>query len=386
MRIKMENFLSIVVGLIPAIYFGIYISRKFSYGMYIPIIIIFILCIVKDFFKNYPRMYAYFIGFAIVAFLGCTCLSGGLSLYGFLYIILLIVFFIILPILGNILSSNKKRNLLIMAISGAFFLIPNILKEIGNISENQVKSALGITEGFVRYRIKYGFPHANTAGFSIVSEIIILYVLSLQIENKKIKGLVFFIAAFLFYSLLGTGSRTAILCCSFFFLVDIVQRIVNKFHRLSFFLYPFLCIMLLYIVFTMNVSSDDVIANSSGRFDSMVIIINALKESNKLFFGVGEAGISSGYIESVLQEHVYIDNWYLHILASLGIIGSSILLIGIVLLIFYIFKNTEIENRSIQISLILCIFLYGITENVVFVPGVSLSVIVWTIIFSMVSK
>ncbi|EPZ59910.1 hypothetical protein H477_0743 [[Clostridium] sordellii ATCC 9714] len=98
-----------------------------------------------------------------------------------------------------------------------------------------------------------------------------------------------------------------------------------------------------------------------------------MKDNGYLIFGAG--GGSTSNINSI-EGIRFSDNWYMTNIINSGIIGLTLMLLFITFIFIRIFKNKI--NDTIGISFFIMMYVYSLSENMLFVPGVALSWFLWT--------
>lgn len=383
-KIKAIGIEGVIICLLPLVHQLVNMFGVNANLMYVPLLLILLFNMDK---LTLPVYYFPFGIAFLFTYLGCTILSGQLSLYGIAYIALLGVFYITIPIIGKRASKYYADYVLFLLFAGALFLLPQVLLNIGSVSLDQITNALNVEgDSIVRNRLTFGFMHPNTAAYMIATEILLLNAYFRMKKNWKNRIVVLGVGLLLFVGLLGTGSRTAIISVLALFAIQVGFAAINLLPKLKPLLY-FLCIIIvLYLLFTTGIVGT-LLNRSSGRTVALSTLYSALVRTDRLWFGTGVAGISAGNISAVLGQEIIIDGWYMHMFASTGIIGLVVIFAGITSLFWHLLKNTPVgSERNFMFAIMFFLLCYGFAENVIFVPGILLSVVCWILIFALYYK
>lgn len=383
-KVKMIGLEGILVCLLPIIHQVVNIAGLSGNFMYLPLLlIVYLHCRRLIFPESYEILGAAY----VVSYFFCTVLSGEITLYALQYIFLIGAFYLAIPLMGMKIGAHYEECIGLMVLAGAIILIPKVLPQMGNISVDQIKSAMKIEAAkSVRNRLSFGFSHPNTAAYFLATEILLLnaYI------RKKSRGInrAAACAAILLFgvALLGTGSRTAAISVFVLFMIQLFLAAAKRFLKVKSNFYP-LCILTGIGVLFGSGAMDSIWGNSSGRDSAAENLLASLISNHRLLFGTGVSGISSGNISKVLGEKIIIDGWYMHMFATTGVVGVTVILAGIGILFFKLLKKIpESNEKDFVFSVMVFLLCYGFAENVVFVPGVLLSVVCWVLIMALYFK
>lgn len=380
MIIKVVIKLSWLVVILPVLQLSVYIFRINNIFLYVMFALVL--------FLSYPTLkmpifYEKFGVCIIFSYLLCTLLSGNIDMESLKYIALIIIFYLSLPHLGRYIAEDYKKNIRYMYYFGCTIIMFTIVRHIQEINIENISSALNIIElSTGRVRATFGFTHANTAGFNIVS-MMILGAWNMKINQPSKKEHIINIAVNMFFllALLCTGSRTGLIVIIYFYFHIFFNTVLKVLKRFAYIFMLLVGVASLYLVIGTNIISATV-ENSSGRDILIKNLLQAMIEQNKVLIGIGVSPISSGGISEALGMSLSFDSWYFYILASCGLIGSIVLFSGIVYVFFNMYRNTVASLRTISSASMVSLLIYGIAENLVFVPGIFISVLIWILIIS----
>lgn len=229
-------------------------------------------------------------------------------------------------------------------------------------------------------RITFGFSHVNSCGNLCVLEIsLLIYALIYfykRSNKKKIKllYLLVFIPSILLtgYLTLYTSTRTAIVCSLLFICLLLykaslrvrdknVKKLIKMVSLFTFFL------AILVGIFK-GIFSAGYFASITGRNNE--INLNLLSNIKSLIFGIGFVNSGVFGIGGFREATTWLDNYYVYILITSGVVGFVINIATLFLIGNGIIKNkkhSSIEDEVIiTIYIIFCI--YGLLETCVIEP------------------
>lgn len=351
-------------------------TRVVSYFLYIPYIAVILLIMVSGGKIKIPSGYRYLFSGIVLCYLLGPMLGGNINYSSYTYTALVVMFSLAVIQMGKSLSSDIS-NIKKMAYIGALFLIYLVLTHLNAFSLSNMYDALGI--GGVRntsVRESFGFWHPNAAGYMFGTEIILLSF-AMTLEDRMYKKVIECGLIIIFtLSMLASGCRTAAITIVVYFSIKFVLKNTRVFKRAR----PGVLLVII-IAFCFYFSSvngfEGLLQVSSGRNMAVVNVIDYLWKSGRLLFGYGATRISEGNIG------ITIDNWYLNVLAYYGVCGFFFILLGVVSLLVSLYSTIRLlPDESIKeniISFIIMFFLYGLCENVIYVPGVTLCGVFWIV-------
>lgn len=241
-----------------------------------------------------------------------------------------------------------------------------------------------------RYRVAYGFYHANATGniclCALMISFVLLALLKLKIDSqlyysnsKLLKNitvkLIYVLDTIIVIMLLSSGSRSSISGFAIFVLLNFYFKI----DKLAFIKYKGLarlfkniCILAIVIslVSVNDLPSFDSILKLSNRSENFTVNFPTLINSGKLWTGLGyvEAGLFGSGLGS--YNTFYVDNFYLYTLLTSGIIGLVMMIFIIVYIAVRIIKSQQMElHLKKMIFAMFIVYLYtGLFETCIIYP------------------
>lgn len=383
------------------------ISRLTSYingwrhSFYTPISIISLLALIviniyikKSVFDKYERKviggFAIWILWGII--FGCIGALDKTAVYS--HVKECIVFYANVFLSARIVKAYNSKYKFIKAnamIVGSFI----IWRYIVNFNGLEVLGYLSnifSNDASVRYRISYGLYHFNAMG-NLCSFFLILVGLFLAIrqdKKKKIKimsklliGIVSCIAAII---MLSTGSRNAITSTlvfvgSFLYLFSWGKN--GKVWR-------FLQVAILIVLFIGFAWTADIIAllSQSNRLFNFTHNIPLLTEFNSWITGLGF--VDSGYfgLRKSVFDSIYVDNFYLYVLLSTGVIGCVVLFAPLINFIFTFFRKDtgkSMYEKCLTAALLTTLYSAFFETNLLYPVFIS-SFALWTLFLTREGK
>lgn len=301
-------------------------------------------------------------------------LSGLFTLTTVFYCFFMLLLLFDSYIFGKVFNECKERNKMIRNLF-IFNSIILVYEAINNIGAYNMVSFMTVFNNSRSNRAYFGFTHPNFAGAFMCAEVILGYIYAKSLTGKK-KYLLFLFAAFWVFSICLTGSRTALYSIIIFFgnelIIFISKNCFSKLKNLAYVMFFLIAIILLWEILGTNLST-----NYSGRASLLVKNFQTVAESGRLLFGSGGQPTSQA-VEGI--DHS--DNWYMTTIINTGIIGLSLYMFFIISSFLSVIKKSRNIKNIPVISLILMISAYSLGENVLFIPGVELSWLVWSIIMA----
>lgn len=288
-----------------------------------------------------------------------------------IYIILFILFIINLGIYSKIIDSNSKYKyfLKIILLGNSIVLIPKL---ITNMDQLQMIDFSTILTADRSIRANFELSHPNTASMYILIEMLLIYLIYVRNNKVNIFSIVSIIILLPF--LIATGSRTANISMVLFIVLEIYSKFISSFSKYVRVMISIVFITIVFLVIIYKFDFSNLLNNMSGRDRSFINNINAIEVYGNYIFGISPTSINTLNEICMLD---FADNWYIVQFIQFG--GIGILLFFITLFIF-IYKF--IQNRDyLSINLLIVILIYSSAERVLFVPGVTLSWIVFTLLF-----
>lgn len=247
-------------------------------------------------------------------------------------------------------------------------------------------STLFNSDSSSRYRYSYGLYHANAAG-NICLCFIILMILYVIQNNKfrKIHHFSFF-RMFLYMTtivstimLFSTASRNSITSLAVFILAYLwIKYYSMSGARGKLVKGALLIIFLSVLAWNMDFIS---LLSVSNRLYNFTHNLPMLTKYNSWLTGLGF--VDSGYFGSSLTafDTIYVDNFYLYVLLSTGIVGCIILFIPLIYFMVNLFKrhiNATNDNRCIEAIFITCLYSAFFETNLLYPMFIS-SLIYWVL-------
>lgn len=311
------------------------------------------------------------VGYTLPPILGLTIFKYT-PISNMIYIILFCVFIFYLYIVSYVISTEKQfmSFLKYSLLGNSLILITNIILNLDELKYIEFNTILSNERNLRAY---FGFSHPNTTAMYILIEMLLIYLIYIKINNKKkIIGILFISILSIF--LISTGSRTANMSLIIFILLEIYSHCIkrlNKYMRISIL---FLTTSFLFILLINKVDISYILSNSSGRDRALINNIKAIKEYGNFVFGIAPTSIEILKSKCMLD---YTDNWIITQMIQFGILGVVIILSSIIILLIEFIKY----RNYICINLLLTLFFYSMAERVLFVPGVTLSWFIWSLLF-----
>ena len=316
-----------------------------------------------------------FLSYSISPILGFTIFKYT-PVDNIIYIFLFYIFILFLYIIGKIFGDNYKYILFLkyIFIGNSFILLINLIFNIKEIEFINFNTILTENRGI---RADFGINHPNLTAMYILTEMLLIYLLIIKEKKKYTFGIVFLLILLIF--LVATGSRTAILVFLVFIFLQIYSKLtnkINKYIRLSLFL---AIISIIFILLIYKIDFNNILTRTSGRNVAFINNIEFIKIYGNIFTGIAPSNISTLMTKITLD---YADNWYVVQIIQFGLIGLCI----IIICILYLAKIFYYNNNKLCLNLLISFLFYSSSERVFFVPGVTLSFVIWSIFFINISK
>lgn len=377
--VTIKQLLILLLGIIPIGYQIVNVYNLNSNWIYLGFIIINVLFLFKLKGKIPINKKVLFIsGNFIIAYILIPILFntiGNVNLKNsILYMGLFLLFINALTIITLFLKKEDYKNILISTLIGnSLFLVFMIFLNINQINSGTV---LSIITGNRPIRADFSFGHPNTAAMFIFIEILLIYLIFIDIFNKKIMGNTLIVMFIL--PLLATGSRTSLYSLLLFFVLELYRKKIYKIksNYKKFFVFTIVLPVGIFLLSKFDLTT--FLNSSSGRNEFVKYNINYIMASNRLIMGFGPTPVTS--MRDFLPELVITDTWYITHILSFGIISLGIIMVNIIYLLIIFIKNINVKNGHV-ISLIIVLLFYSGAENVLFIPGTIISWFFWMIIY-----
>lgn len=247
----------------------------------------------------------------------------------------LLMFYMLVFVMASYVCSHEHREIVFVKITFWTFTFGIILSAVLNWDGTLGLSELisNIFGGYTRTRATFGFYHANAAA-NIALCVIIMSSYLIYISKKRI--LYITIDMFMTYIILATASRTALSALILFGMLlaynTFLNRVKSK-NEKNILTAVLILAILLHLLFSSE-SGIEGLFKLSNRSYNFIYNIPVLVNSGRLWIGLGLIG--SGEFYQLSQYNTFfVDNYFLYILMSTGIIG----LIFIVCFMIYIGKS-----------------------------------------------
>lgn len=234
-----------------------------------------------------------------------------------------------------------------------------------------VKSLSDVFSYEFRYRSSFGLYHANATGSLCLCALILYSFLRKKFNLNFInKYIIFNITTIMV--LISTASRNSLTSLLVFHIIMFIfnarklLQIKGKSQYIVYSLEIFICSAIFFILY-LNIDINDIsyIIYKSNRLSNFVINIPAVFDANKEIFGLGFVQPGFFKTEGYLYNTTFVDNWYLYMFVSLGIVGFIISMSLVCYLIYLILKDkAHMKNDKILFSSLLLTNLYnGVFES-----------------------
>ena len=271
------------------------------------------------------------------------------------------VFFYILMFVMAIYLDNEMK--VIRFIKTSFYVLSFgmivILMSNWDVSLGIRELITNVFKGYTRIRSSFGFYHPNTAA-NIALCIILISFCIMPYERKR--RYCYFIDIIMVFVILATASRTT-MCALLFFVIILAfnyirKRIHTQYGEIILTIF-FLTIILMLVIFS-NGSSIEELFRVSNRSFNFIKNIPILIKSGRLMIGLGFIG-SGEFYQLAQYNTFYVDNYFLYVLMSTGIIGLIFISTFIIYLFVSLWQKNINKNRLLQ--LIGAIFLVNIFSS-----------------------
>lgn len=213
------------------------------------------------------------------------------------------------------------------------------INSVGSLMESDVS---------LRYRYSYGLYHANGTG-SICVAYIVLFTLYANCFNRNKKRnyfpeiiacIVFAISVIMLLSTASRNSITSVLVfATAFFLLNNYARTGYQWKFIKLFL---LAVMTAIVFWNIDIVD---IAKNSNRLWNFTHNVPLLASMNSWWTGLGM--VDAGYFGSSISvfDSIYVDNYYLYILLSSGIVGCLVVFVPIIYFVLSMFRKIGEKSR-----------------------------------------
>lgn len=215
-------------------------------------------------------------------------------------------------------------------------------------------------------RAYLGFSNPNILGLVLLIALLCFMYFIIFYRKYRIHNV--FLAFLCIFLLLNTGSRTSIIAAFATFVIYlylICLKKLNKYTRAVCYCSISIAIIVFIILNDMSVDFSYLNLLTSGRILRQLATINFLKNTNRLFFGLGN--LNSGALYSgrlPISNDLDTDNSPVFFITTVGLIGLIFVLITLLLIYFNIPSNALFYK-----SLFFCWIITSLFENTLFIPS-----------------
>ncbi|GFN29858.1 hypothetical protein [Paenibacillus xylaniclasticus] len=288
------------------------------------------------------------------------------------YILLFMIFILSLSTaVSYIKYENYKTVLKTILLGNSILLIMNLLT---NMNEINIDNYSWILAGERNSRANFGFSHPNTAGMFLFLEIILIYYVNKLGCGRWYVWTV--LIGLLLPFLLATGSRTAVIGTILFFLLSLYSSVLSKANPLIQLAVFFGVIVPGFIVMLYQFNLEAFFNEASGRNSNLVHNLNILKEHDAVVFGIAPVNVSD--LKTMIDGLTFSDNWYVTHLIQFGLVGMALFVFSLFMVLFVSIR----QKRLGIVTLLIILLFYSGAENVMFIPGVLISWVMWILIFT----
>lgn len=215
-------------------------------------------------------------------------------------------------------------------------------------------------------RTYLGFSNPNILGLVLLIALLCFMYFIIFYRKYRIHNV--FLAFLCIFLLLNTGSRTSIIAAFATFVIYlylICLNNLNKYTRVVCYCSISVAIIIFIILNDMSVDFSYLNLLTSGRILRQLATINFLKNTNRLFFGLGNLNSRALYSGQLpLSNDLDTDNSPVFFIATIGLIGLFFVLITLLLIYFNIPSNALFYK-----SLFFCWIVTSLFENTLFIPS-----------------
>lgn len=250
----------------------------------------------------------------------------------------------------------------------------------GNFNFGELVS--NVFSGYTRTRAAFGFDHPNSTANIALCIILISYILLLK-SQKNEKIILIVIDCIMLFVILESASRTSLFALILFVVMCLFCHFKKriKSRKGSFAIYALLIVAVILII---SVSNSDLITNifiASNRSYNFIYNLPVLVSSGRLFVGLGFIG-SGEFMQLTQYNTFFVDNYFLYVLMSTGIIGFVFICAFIVFLIYKLFNKKYGYNQLKQIvGLILLVNIFSSMGETCFMYPSFISCFVYTVLY-----
>jgi|GEM_PF-1737095 len=376
LTLSKSNSMLFLIACVPFFNQLVNMNGNFPYIQYMP----YILMIIAFIYARAPIDISSEGKVILFIFVGVYTISPivGQTIYKYdpvknlIYIFLFLIFILSLSAAVSYIQYDNYRTVLTMILIGnSLLLVYNLLTHLNQIN---IENYNWILTGDRDSRARFGFMHPNTAGMFLFLEIMLIHYLQrLGYGNRSVWGAA--IGVLLLF-LFATGSRTAVISTILFFVFHWYAAAVSRIDRklqLSIFFGVIVPGIILYL-YRFNIA--DFFDEASGRSSNLVQNINVLVQHNAVVFGIAPINVSD--LKVLIDGLTFSDNWYVTHLIQFGLIGMALFIFNVFMIMIVSIRQGKLSI----ITLLIILLFYSGAENVMFIPGVLISWVMWIMIMS----
>lgn len=316
--------------------------------------------------------------------LGVFLIQGITSSIGYSFISLICICFYF--VIGYFLKDSKKLEVFIKLFyfMTLIYIFIAVLQNPSSISISNIKDNLfNINERMSRQF--YGFAAPNAFAILSVSNIVSAVYLAIIYKKSIMKKLlIIFTIVINIIFIITTGSRGALISLIVFFGVFFYNKfLIKRVNKVV--AYIITSILVIYILnkiiyfFSLGLNYSQL---SSGRLENWLNVIYRLNERKSILIGLGYVN-SNTFYSSEATINLLTDNWFIHTLATQGVLGLILGISLIILILVSLYKNKEYcDKNNYMKSFMILILVYSSIENMFFNVNYILTMIFWIFIFT----
>lgn len=266
------------------------------------------------------------------------------------------VFYILVFIMAAYIDNEHKKNMFVKVsfwtlVVGVFFSA--LINWDGKLQGTELIS--NIFQGYTRERSAFGFYHPNTVA-NIALCVIILSAYLMKENGRKKHYIV--IDAFMIYIILAASSRTTLSAVILFLILvlyeTLLKKIRNKNERR--FWTAILSIIVILLLMFSSENGIEGLFKLSNRSYNFIYNIPVLANSGRFMIGLGLIG-SGEFYQLAQYNTFFVDNYFLYILMSTGVIG----LLFIASFMIYLCKRLFVGSSNVPMKrLTLIVFIVNV--------------------------
>lgn len=266
------------------------------------------------------------------------------------------VFYILVFIMAAYIDNEHKKNMFVKVsfwtlVVGVFFSA--LINWDGKLQGTELIS--NIFQGYTRERSAFGFYHPNTVA-NIALCVIILSAYLMKENGRKKHYIV--IDAFMIYIILAASSRTTLSAVILFLILVLYETLLKKIRNKNERRFWTVILSIIVILLLMFSSENGIegLFKLSNRSYNFIYNIPVLANSGRLMIGLGLIG-SGEFYQLAQYNTFFVDNYFLYILMSTGVIG----LLFIVSFMIYLCKRLFVGSSNVPMKrLTLIVFIVNV--------------------------